>query len=796
MRKDLSRECGKALTMRTYHASRCLVAVSLGLIGLCQCFTSMGESGFAEDKDSLRTLFPTDVPALSWKEFRASGFSSPVAGIVFRTDKAPCCGVPLGGIGTHSLDLDTNGTIGFCNIFRNYPRKPKLFSPFLGISVGGKTCLLTTQSIIDGGAMQGCIEPGTDHYYPKPVSRDIPKQTGVQAAKEIHYFGHYPVADLEYEMDAPVRVGLRAWSPFIPGDAKNSNIPGIIFEVHLRNPSSVEQKGVIGFSFPGPTKDEAGGDQFSRKEIQGVFHGVSVSGPRASYAIGTVGDEKPRFGADLSAQGAAWSQLERGLPQPESNQPGASVSVDFILKPGASHVVRFLLAWHVPVWGEQHYARQYAGRYGDVDAVAADLASRADALLHRVLAWQQAVFTEKGLPVWLRDALVNNLCLIAEDSYWAQSTPPLEWAGGDGAYGMIECPRACPQIECVPCSWYGNIPIVYFFPELALSTLRGYKQYQASNGAAPFVFGPKEEFYAGGHAWENQIALNGVCYVDMVDRLWLRTGDDAVLREFYDSLKKSTTLTALIGEPPASVISMPSGDKQTEWWEGWPWTGMTPHVGGMHLSNMAIAERMARKMGDEAFAQQCREWLQEGQMYLESRLWNENSYLLMWNLNSGKKDDRIMANQLDAEWADSYHGLPGVFRPDRVRTVLDTVRRTCIVDTGAVSFSSRKGEPELATYGIFVPEIIILGMTYMYRGDRELGLDLIRRMMDTVVCKQLMGWDTPNQIRADTGARTFGTDYYQNMMLWALPAALEGKNIAEACQPGGLVRRVLDAARE
>jgi hypothetical protein len=34
------------------------------------------------------------------------------------------------------------------------------------------------------------------------------------------------------------------------------------------------------------------------------------------------------------------------------------------------------------------------------------------------------------------------------------------------------------------------------------------------------------------------------------------------------------------------------------------------------------------------------------------------------------------------------------------------------------------------------------------------------------------------------------------MMLWALPAALEGKSIAEACQPGGLVRRVLDAAKE
>ena len=45
-----------------------------------------------------------------------------------------------------------------------------------------------------------------------------------------------------------------------------------------------------------------------------------------------------------------------------------------------------------------------------------------------------------------------------------------------------------------------------------------------------------------------------------------------------------------------------------------------------------------------------------------------------------------------------------------------------------------------------------------------------------------------NQIRADTGARTFGTDYYQDMMLWSMPAALEGKDLKGACDSGGLVR--------
>ena len=54
-------------------------------------------------------------------------------------------------------------------------------------------------------------------------------------AESIDYWGHYPIVDMQYKTDAPVEVGLRAWAPFIPGDAKTSNTPGAVFEVHLKN---------------------------------------------------------------------------------------------------------------------------------------------------------------------------------------------------------------------------------------------------------------------------------------------------------------------------------------------------------------------------------------------------------------------------------------------------------------------------------------------------------------------------------------------------------------------------------
>jgi len=45
----------------------------------------------------------------------------------------------------------------------------------------------------------------------------------------------------------------------------------------------------------------------------------------------------------------------------------------------------------------------------------------------------------------------------------------------------------------------------------------------------------------------------------------------------------------------------------------------------------------------------------------------------------------------------------------------------------------------------------------------------------------------------DTGERVFGNDYYQDMILWSLPAAIERKNFGAPTKPGGLVDRILKA---
>ncbi|HUZ46843.1 MAG TPA: GH116 family glycosyl hydrolase [Terriglobia bacterium] len=811
-----------------------VTAVSGSLMLDCKPSTS-GKGGGEETaalfhKEHGYELFPSQVPSKQWAEFDAAGFTEPACGIVYRrTDDVPN-GMPLGGVATASLDLDTDGTFGFCNLFNSgVPTRGPMRYGFLGLSGGGRTWILST----------------------RPV-------TGIESAKDIHYWGHYPVADLEYELDGPLSAGLRAWAPFIPGDAELSNIPGAVFEVHVRNLSQETQKCTLAFSFPGPTQAEAqisrtspripfplfgaseavaqGSVPARRKETRGEgFQALSVSADTGTgYAIGVLGSEKVRWGGGLSvpgydyATGQQWQGIRGHLPKGAENNFSGSAAADFEVAPGEEKVVRFVLAWHSPLWkGEKQnvFERMYARKYTDAVAVVEDLATHHASLLKRVLSWQQVIYSDPSYPVWLRESLVNILHLMTKTGYWAQAKPPLKnWVkADDGLFGMSECPRECPQIECIPCSFYGNVPLVYFFPELARSTLSGYKGYQFPDGAPPWVFGGCTGGAAEGYNDTDpcdmatpspgyQNTLNGPCYVDMFDRYWQTTGDDEILKEFYPSLKKAVVYTINLRPGPEGIISVPAGDRNPtqphekpggglDWFEGNGWFGMTPHVGGVHLAMLRMAERMANKMGDHSFASQCRQWIETGSNLMESKLWAGKYYLSYYEPELNKKSDLVFGYQLDGEWMANYHGLPGVFQKDRVPVALDTIKETCVAINryGAANFTEPDGKPVAhvgyGTYGYFPPEVYMLAATFIYNGQKAVGLHVLRTCLEGISVKYGYTWTQPNVVSGDTGKRIYGADYYQNMILWSIPAAIEGQDLKQAAGPGSLVDKVLKAAR-
>jgi len=221
--------------------------------GRSRCAASRTSSPWPSARPIAR-CFPWACRASGFLRFPAQTLGAePACGVVYRTEDLVTNGMPLGGIDTGCLDLETSGMLGYSTIFNTLVSR--------------------------GGQWVDATEPITP--VPMELSRHGLEQQGVRTVKEIHYWGHYPVADLEFETDAPAGVGLRAWSPFLPGQIVESMLPGAVFEVHLVaawyapewNAGGYHWAGTIALSFPEPLEKEAGASEYARSVVDGAFRG-------------------------------------------------------------------------------------------------------------------------------------------------------------------------------------------------------------------------------------------------------------------------------------------------------------------------------------------------------------------------------------------------------------------------------------------------------------------------------------------------------------------------------------------
>jgi uncharacterized protein (DUF608 family) len=310
----------------------------------------------------------------------------------------------------------------------------------------------------------------------------------------------------------------------------------------------------------------------------------------------------------------------------------------------------------------------------------------------------------------------------------------------------------------------------------------------------------------------------------MLDRYRLCHGTQGFLHEFYPLLRKlavwtvglRTTAAYTIGE---RLIAMPDPDhpesfgSPKEWFEADDpgFFGLGAHVGGLHLAQLRITERWAREVGDAEFAGQCAEWIQAGARAMEERLWTGSYYLMSLDPETGQRSDLVFSQQLDGEWTLAHHGLGRVLRRERILATLATLARcnvpltrygvavVCANPDGTLRQPARPDRWDYGPYASFSHSDLMLAMNYVYEGQVAFGLELAHKVWHNLVCRQGYTWQMPNGTRGDvdTGEGRLGnqySDYYMNLMLWSLPAAVAGQDFGGPARPGGLVDRLLRAA--
>lgn len=763
----------------------------------------------AQLKKNSHRLFPPDLPSADWSEFSAAGYANPVTGILYRTNGAsyfssyverpfPCSGMPLGGIDTGALYLEPSGVFGYSSVFNNMtPIGGPLNTPYLAVKVANQTSVSTTGQ--------------TKNYAGnnKPSLGINLALLGAGGCATSEYWGHYPIADVEYKSDLPVQVGLRAWSPFIPGDVKVSNTPGAVFEVHLKNTSSSEQAGTLAFSFPGfgdhhtrnqvlnwpdlAAKPVLPPPEIERRPAPQGLSGVWVEDKAwgMSYVLAALKEEdNVRTGAALGTNGLNWAAVDMKLPEPgPRDDGGSSIAVNFRVDPGQEKVLRLILAWYAPEWegngnpgtgGEpiltvppsgyiepsttgRRFTHMYAKRFGDAGEVAQFLAKNHEELLRRIIAWQSVIYDEKTLPGWLADALINAFYYFAPCSMWAQAKDPIgSWCKPeDGVFALEEAPRACPHVSTLSNLAIAGPTLSFFFPECNVASMRAYRATQRENGDLAQLLGRWAD-PANPMAYDYQEVVVGACYVVQAYWHWKIHGDDEFLKEFYPSAKKALDysfsqrpdlgLTQIIAMPPYR----PHTWNDSDWFEDRSYYGYVADAGGFRLAAAEMLREWAEKMGDTAEVKKLDDMLAASKEAMQKYLWKGDHYLVYNDTKTGKKLDAFFTPTLNGQYYASFNGVPRVLPKENVEKML-TFMRDKICKEAKTGMPPNYCNPDgslwggntgylSGTYIYDNHEVIWLSVLAIYAGMRDFGLDLLRKNLHIAYCKWGYMWDGTNSM--------------------------------------------------
>ena len=142
----------------------------------------------------------------------------------FTSRDAVRSGMPLGGIGAGKLEIRPNGVFDAFTFLNNWSH------PIAGDGISGLLGYHLAVSAEPAERTSGARRPK------KAFLLQTAPVAGLPTVRAIRYEGSFPRVVLSYdEPSLDVAVTLEAFSPWIPGDVKNSSLPVVFFSLKIRN---------------------------------------------------------------------------------------------------------------------------------------------------------------------------------------------------------------------------------------------------------------------------------------------------------------------------------------------------------------------------------------------------------------------------------------------------------------------------------------------------------------------------------------------------------------------------------
>ena len=349
------------------------------------------------------------------------------------------------------------------------------------------------------------------------------------------------------------------------------------------------------------------------------------------------------------------------------------------------------------------------------------------------------------------------------------------------------------------------MPILYFFPELAELNLRSYAYWQLANGKIPFNFGYGSVIDSP-VSYDAEVVTNGAEFVQMLDRLWQRTGDNSLLEKYYPNAKLA--MQFMMRETDIDGNGLPDCEAASHIFDCYHWHGNSSMVSSFWLGTLMVGERLANEVGDDEFARQCHQWFLQGKQSLDEELWNPEarSYLNYAKPGTELRSDIVLVDQLIGQWIARYHGVETPYADERASEVLNTISRLNAKKSpdgliNGVHPDGRDVEENHIYNGIHVGvSTHFTSALMLYDEDpliREVGLEMSRLAWNMMVVKHGRAFNAPvfitvNKESGQTAPQN--EDYYHNTSVWILPPAIYREDVKTFCAADGLVDRIVRAA--
>ncbi|WP_338602975.1 GH116 family glycosyl-hydrolase [Sulfolobus tengchongensis] len=314
-------------------------------------------------------------------------------------------GVVLGGLGTGSIEIRADGRLYDWTIFNNggFTERHDIrntfylnqFDFFVGVKSKGKSRILQAYDYYFGASP-----------YTVPWLRPV---------REVEYVGEPPIAYLKFKDD--FEVTLKAFSPFIPHDIKNSSLPVAIFEYYTYENSDF----ILGLKNP----FENGKIEFKGDTL--VFSGeVPSNDPRYNGNL-CVRVENGSFAKlDNFPHFAEWNEFrEKGKIVKNSGEKWGIATVN-------GNKVTFILSWYFPnhldYYGKKigHFYENYFSNCVEVSNYVKDNFNYLSTMTQK---FHDILYNPKGVEDWIADLVGSQLTTLVKSTWLSKEGNFYIWEG-------------------------------------------------------------------------------------------------------------------------------------------------------------------------------------------------------------------------------------------------------------------------------------------------------------------------------------------------------------------------------